>query len=237
MQHDLVAVLMSRWRHQIGRHFDGSHRRPYRRIGAFELLAAGNKFDGLVELGQLTLVLLHDEESNKFGSTLRLSGYRPRRVSNGVEWGWRAKGQRCHLGNPKLLQKALQLDAWIHQAHRYLCGPRLPKLQLPALWAGFEPEAARQLTGQGPEFELLCRRFDIAPAKMFQIFERKHRGLRLFPLDWVSEQLTPALSIFADLSDVPRRQLFRLRRLPDDLVGFQGASAFDFFSSRFRTGR
>ena len=37
-------------------------------------------------------------------------------------------------------------------------------------------------------------------------------------------------AVFADLERFPRRQVFLLRQLPDDLVGFQDAAEFDFHS-------
>jgi hypothetical protein len=42
------------------------------------------------------------------------------------------------------------------------------------------------------------------------------------------------VAIFADLTRFPRRQVFSLNQLPDNLVGFQGAVEFNFFDSRFR---
>ena len=39
--------------------------------------------------------------------------------------------------------------------------------------------------------------------------------------------------MFADLERFPRRQVFRLEKLPNDLAGFDGAAEYDF--SHFRT--
>ena len=43
-----------------------------------------------------------------------------------------------------------------------------------------------------------------------------------------------AVAVFADLERFPKRQVFPLDRLPDDLLGFQGAAEFNFYGSRFR---
>ena len=43
--------------------------------------------------------------------------------------------------------------------------------------------------------------------------------------------------VFADLELFPRRQVFSLPNLPDDLIGFQDAVEFDLFGNRFRGRR
>jgi hypothetical protein len=67
---------------------------------------------------------------------------------------------------------------------------------------------------------------------MLEEFRREHHGLHCFPLDWVSEQLAGSLTVFADLSETPRMQVFRLTEFPGSLQGFQGATAFDVFNSQ-----
>jgi hypothetical protein len=64
---------------------------------------------------------------------------------------------------------------------------------------------------------------------------REHLGLVLYPLGWVSHCWQQAAAVLADLERFPKRQVFRLRRLPNDLVSYQDAAEFDLFSSRFRT--
>jgi len=59
-------------------------------------------------------------------------------------------------------------------------------------------------------------------------------GLRLYPLDWVSNQLERALVMFAEVTPSMRRQICRVEGLPDGLIGYRGASAFDFYNSRYR---
>ena len=61
-------------------------------------------------------------------------------------------------------------------------------------------------------------------------------ALSLYPFAWVSHHWQQAVAVFADLERFPQRQVFSLRHLPDDLVGFQDAAEFDFLHSRFRSG-
>lgn len=53
-------------------------------------------------------------------------------------------------------------------------------------------------------------------------------------MDWVTHQLDLAIAVLAELSQFPRRQVFRLDRFPNDLVGYRGASSFDFYHNRYR---
>jgi hypothetical protein len=69
---------------------------------------------------------------------------------------------------------------------------------------------------------------------MFRKFERLQDGLRLYPLDWVSYRLEEALGVFAEMEGLPARQVFSLENFPAGLIGYQGATAFDFYQSRFR---
>jgi len=63
---------------------------------------------------------------------------------------------------------------------------------------------------------------------------RDYQGLTLFPLAWVSHHWQQAVAVFADLERFPRRQVFRLGQLPDDLVGYQDATEYDFYGNKFR---
>ena len=50
----------------------------------------------------------------------------------------------------------------------------------------------------------------------------------------MSHHWQQAVAVFADLERFPTRQVFALRTLPGDLVGFQDAAVFDFHNTRFR---
>ena len=69
---------------------------------------------------------------------------------------------------------------------------------------------------------------------VFHESARKLFGLTLYPLDWVSNQLEYAASVFAEVTPGLRRQVCRFNGLPDGLIGNFGASEFDFYNSRFR---
>ena len=80
----------------------------------------------------------------------------------------------------------------------------------------------------------LCQRCGEPARTLLRSARRTHRGLVLFPLDWVSHRWREVACVFADVGRFRRRQLFRLRDPARDLVGYRGAVEFDFFHSRFR---
>jgi hypothetical protein len=49
----------------------------------------------------------------------------------------------------------------------------------------------------------------------------------------VSHCWQQAVAVFADLGRFPKRQVFAMHSPADDLVGHQGAAAFNFWNSRF----
>ena len=54
------------------------------------------------------------------------------------------------------------------------------------LWAAFDPDAAGRLTGDGPEFQNGLRRTGASAKQTLNRSRRRHGGLILFPLPWVS---------------------------------------------------
>ena len=72
------------------------------------------------------------------------------------------------------------------------------------------------------------------PITLFRDSVRHIDGLTAYPMDWVSGQLRFATAIFAEVTPSLQRQVCRIGNLPEGLIGFQGASAFDFYNSRFR---
>jgi hypothetical protein len=135
-----------------------------------------------------------------------------------------------------LLALALKLDRRLSRAARYPAAP-WPTLRLPRVWAGFHQNQVRNLLGEGPEFEETCRQCRLSAAVLFQRTARRVFGLVLFPMDWVTSQLEQAATIFAELRPSLRRQTCRIAGVPDGLIGYQGASAFDFYNSRYRNAR
>lgn len=237
--------LVERWRVQIGQ------RRPYRRrrpLAALGYLRRGPaRESSFFELRQLMLVALHDDPIGRRVPALRLVGYGATQIDHGVAWTeckffkdlriepeYGASGLQLDSSQTELLHLALQLRSALYRCDRYYPKAARRQPQLPRLWAGFATTDAASLAGDGPEFFALCEKFNLAPDIMFRKFERDHGGLRCYPLEWVSESLRRALTIFVDLEGMPNLQVFQVRSLPEDLCGFQNATAFNFYESRQR---
>ena len=147
-----------------------------------------------------------------------------------------ARGQRIDRKKSDLMSLALKLDHRLRRAARHPAAP-WPALRLPRMWAGFRRHEVRNLAGKGPEFDEVCRRTSKSPRTLFQTSARHVFGLTLFPMDWVSNQLECATEMFAQLTPNLRRQTCRIDGMPDGLIGYDGASAFDFYSSCYRRAR
>jgi hypothetical protein len=173
-------------------------------------------------------------------------------VPHGVQWGGEAnsqlfkdltltpqfggRGQRTDKRRVELLSLALKLDRRLSRAARHPAAPWL-SLRLPRLWAGFRQNEVRNLVGDGPEFEEIRHHCGLSATILLQGASRRLYGLVLYPLDWVTNQLKHTTAIFAELRPSLRRQTCRIEGLPHGLVGYQGASAFDFYGSRYRNVR
>ena len=241
--------LMRRWRTQLGsrrrwKKVEGvDQRRPFAAMG---WLTYGQQPSDLIEIDKVLLVIVHEEDiGNRYA--MRMVGYEATRVEHGVMWGGAencrlykdltlqpmrvGSGLRLDTANLELFQMGMQLQSMLHRVCNYTprAAHRLP--QFPRLWAGYRSDAAAELKGEGPELAALSERFDLTPDMMFRKFQRSHEGLALFPLDWVSGQLASAVAVFAEMNSLPRRHVFRARALPDALLGYKGATAWDFYYS------
>lgn len=240
--------LVSRWHRQIGGRRPYRHQRPLAALGF--LCRHGDKREALVELQHVVAVLLFDEGIGRPVPALRLVGYGASQVPHGVQWGG-AEGCKFYKDlrlapepggwslqvdatNVDLLHLSLRLHGDIHRVDRFAPKSARQYPKLPRLWAGFAPSDADAVEAAGPEFVELCAKFKLAPNVMLEKFRREFQGLACFPLDWVSDQLQRSLSVFVDMSETPRTQVFRLANFPDSLQGFQGATAYDFFNGKQR---
>jgi hypothetical protein len=204
----------------------------------------------LVNIDDLLLLLLYEDDAHCSGRpTLRLGGYCVTRTRDGVQWGgasncrlfktltlapqYGARNERIDRNKLELLSLALKLDRRLSQAARYPSRP-WPGLRLPRLWTGYRARHANGLVGEGPEFEHACHLQSIPPNELFRKAARRIDGLVAYPLDWVNGQLKSAVAVFAELTLGVRRQVCRVGELPGGLIGFHGASAFDFYNNRFR---
>jgi hypothetical protein len=240
--------LLQRWWAQVGRRRSPRDCRPLAALGF--LYRTEDVCSGLIDLRKLTTVVLHDEEIGRWSPALRLLGAGADVVPYGVAWGGPglarfyhdlrlepkhgARGLRINAANSGLLELALRLYRQLHRVERYEPRAARRELKLPPLWAGFAPSDVDAISGEGPELAELCKKFDFSAQAMLEIFRRDHWGLACLPVDWVSNHLGKALRLFADLNDVPPMQVFRLEELPGQLVGYQGAVAYDFYHCRER---
>lgn len=239
---------LDQWRQRLGgrRCF---HAQP-RPMAALGYLADGPVIEGLIEIEKLTPVLLWDEPADKGRLALRLVGYSASRVPWGVRFGGpeqcrffkdlslqpvsQARGYRLDLASAELLLLGLALARELDCHTRYHRRKVRERIRLPKLWAGFRATDASDIVGDGPELAEYACRIDKSRNELMARLRRRHFGLILHPLAWVSHHWQQAVAIFADLARFPRRQVFSLNQLPGNLVGFQGAAEHDFFQSRFR---
>lgn len=239
---------LDQWRQRLGgrRRF---HAQP-RPMAALGYLANGPVTQGLIEIEKLTIVILYDEPTDKGRLTIRMAGYSAGRVPWGVCVGGpeqcrffkdlslqpvpQARGYRLDLGSAELLQLGLKLDRELDRLARYRQRQVREQVRLPKLWAGFRAAAATGITADGPELADYARHTGRQPDELMEHLRRRHFGLTLYPLAWVSHYWRQAVAIFADLERFPRRQVFSLPELPGNLVGFQGATEYDLYHSRFR---
>jgi hypothetical protein len=243
-------TLLDQWRQQFGGR-RRRHRRP-RPLAAPGYLTHGPVIEGLVELDKLLLVVLHDEPTGQGQHILRLAGFSGACVPWGVQWGGAEQcrflknlllqpvpngpGLRLSTTSTDLLRLGLQLDRELERHVRHASLPVRQQVRLPCLWAAFKPADALMITGDGPELEAYSRRTRKARWQLMEGLRREYYGLSLYPMAWASHHWRDAVTVFVDIERFPKRQVFRLQCLPDDLVGYQDASEFDFVHTRFDMG-
>ena len=244
------------WRRQILAHRDPQSIVARAGFIAASFINCGNKSSAFVEIERVSALLLFEDfnvdDARPQHVPLRLVSYGANRVPHGILWGgsgnsqlfkdltltpqFGARGQRIDRRRLELLSLARKLNCRLNRAARHPAAP-WPALRLPPMWAGFRQNDARNLVGDGPEFEELRRHRGLSATALFQDGAHHVYGLVLYPLDWVTNQLKHATSIFAELRPSLRRQICRIDGLQDGLMGYEGASAFDFYSSPHRNVR
>ncbi len=236
----MTALLsaLDHWRQRLG----GRRRVRSRPLAAMGYLTAGPASDDLIEVENLTLVLLSDEQIGAGHCALRLAGYSGQRVRWGVRFGGPGQcrfrkdlalqpvpggqGYRLDLANEELLTLALGLERQLDR-HARFCLQERERPFLPKLWAAFPPQAAAGLSGDGPELAAYAARVGRTPASVLQHLRRDHQGLATYPLAWTSHHWRQAVAVFADLRRFPPQQVFRLPQR-GDLAGFHDAAEYDF---------
>jgi hypothetical protein len=244
------ARLLRQWRRQMAAHCSWQHVAARKGFAALTFLDNSNRSTRFVDINNLFVLLLFEDDYYRYDrAPLRLCGYKVRDISHGVEWGGAencklfkdatltpqhgARGQRLDRRKLNLIEHALRLDRRLSRAARHPAAP-WPNLQLPRLWAGFRPNHAAALRGEGPEFENECAMQCARAMEFFHVSAQCIEGLTCYQLDWISGQLDGAVAVFAEVTYQMRHQICRIGKLPDGLSGFQGSSVFDFFSNHFR---
>jgi hypothetical protein len=241
--------LLDQWRKRFG----GKRRRrdqPWPQA-ALGYITDGPVVDGLVEIEKLTFVLLFDEPIPGGPCALRLAGYACHRVPWGVRIGGDGhckfrkdlflqpvpdgSGYRLDQADGELIELGLELDRQLYR-HARVGRPLHARPWLPAFWAGFPPEVAGKITGDGPELQADAARRGVEPQVLFERLRRNHQGMILFPLPWVSRYWRQVAAIFADMEKFPKRQVFRHTQR-EDLTGFFRAVEFDFLGRPSATRR
>jgi len=246
---DTSSDLLERWRRQLA--IQGSKNNQRRlRLAALGYLVSGPIRHALVQVEHLILVVLRAGQSEP---PLRLTGYTAKRVEWGVDWGGPkcnrfakdlmleprpgARGWRLDLARGELVLLGLRLA---HERERHCRIRQLPvkrRVELPRLWAGFRSSVAGDLNADGPEFDAACRQSGKTPRQLFADARRHEQGLTLFPLEWVSNHWEQAVTVFADLDRLPKRQVIWVNDPEQDLAGYRGAVHFDLNECRFTHGR
>jgi len=231
------------WRKRLG----GRRRRACPRpLAALGYLINGPVLAGLIPVENLTVVLLYDELIRPGQCALRLAGYCGRRIPWGVRFGGPdncmfrkdlmlqpipgGRGYRLDLARADLLTLGLAIDRELDCCARFCQQQLRERPFLPKLWAAFQPADTAKITGDGPELAAYAARTRRSPQRLLEQLRREHLGLILQPLAWVSHHWQQAEAVFADLERFPRRQVFCMQRMPDDLMGFHDAVEFDFNS-------
>ena len=245
----VTSKFITQWRRQILTHRDPQSVAARKGFVAASFIDQANARNTFVDVDNLLVMLLYEDEIHSSRRTsrlrlpLRLVAYAASRVPHGVLWGgaansrlfkdlmltpqFRARGQRIDRRKVELLSLASKLDHRLRRAARRPAAP-WPVLRLPRVWAGFRPDEADNLMGEGPEFEeARCNR-RLSATDLFQGVARREFGLVLFPMDWVTSQLEHAMAIYAELTPSLRRQICRIEGVPDGLIGYQGAERIRF---------
>ena len=136
--------------------------------------------------------------------------------------------------NRTVLRTARQLRNEIASRRDQSDGVISTQIRLPEFWAAFGPYDVDRIDGDGPELLGEAHTTGCSAEELMRERRRNHNGLTLYPLPWVSHLWERFRSVFVDLVDFPRHQVFRLSDPASDLCGFRAACEFDFFHSRFR---
>jgi hypothetical protein len=199
--------------------------------------------NGLIDVERLVFVFLQHEDAP--APCLRLRAFRGGRIPWGVMWGGAGRcrlDQRLYpdsamviderppaIKDARLSALIMRMDRELQQRSGGAQSCRHQKLRLPRLWAAFDAGIAGSVTGDGPEFQSRLRQTSSSASETLHRSQRRHRGLILFPLPWVSHLWQQFTAVFADVSRFPRYQVFLGNSPSSVLQGYYGAAQFDFY--------
>ena len=151
-------------------------------MAALGYLTNGPILDGLIEIENLTLVILWDEVIRPGCCALRVAGYSGSRIPWGVRFGGTdnrrfckdlflqpvagAQGFRMDLDDPELLVLGMKLHRDLDRSMRHPRRRLHAHVQLPKLWAAFRPADAANITGDGPELAAYAARTGRPPHEL-----------------------------------------------------------------------
>jgi hypothetical protein len=240
------STSLAGWHRQFGR---ASRRtaepRPW---AALSYLTTGPVIDDLIEVENVTFVVLYDEVQTHGQLWVTLAGFGGARVPWGIQWGGPehsrfrknlllvprrfGRGRCLDVFDTGLLKLALRLD---EKVHRRGSRPQPSQgLRLPRLWAGFRRRHLDAIDTDDPALQATAEHSARSPHELLQESRRDYEGLALFPLEWTRQHGAQMTAVFADLQGFPRIQVIPVERLADHLRGQQAAAKFDFYGTRFR---
>jgi hypothetical protein len=244
---DRESAIQKQWHQQISAQRRRGRDRLPRSVAGLTYSAAGTIRNGLIEIERLTLIVFYDEDVAPWPPAIRVAGVSGRRVPWGVEFNVPrfykdlsrqpddvGFGTRLAWRQTDLLHRALKLDELVEFHSRFKSAELPATPYLPALWAGFRRLECGHALASGPEWEAARTASTAAPDELLSQTLRRHRGMDLLPLPWVSAAWEQFIGVFADLRTFPRRQVFAPQAVPADLRGNDGAMQFDFTTPEFR---
>lgn len=195
----------------------------------------------------MKILVVYDERIPSGLRVIRASGYHPQQSEYGISWAGYDQGLFCKYlssmprrgrygawldtRNGRTLHAFLHLNQMLTDEQDTVSNSGV--LVLPSTWAGFTTQAASGIKPSGPELEQLCKKFELTTEAMIAKFTRHHNRQKLFPLDWVSDQLDTCVDLYVEPASAPFAQVIAGEE-NGNFRGYQGSSEYDFFANRCR---
>ena len=250
----VIRQMEGRWRRYALELFGDCSQNSLRGCAGVSFVDQSRISDCYAELQRVSIKVMYLDEPNhnlaeRCGpAAVRVSAYRCSIVPHGIQWGGPdqcehfkdlklmpgcgARGERIDCRKGSLLRSALDfLDRIGSEIRRRNIRDRIC---LPRAWGAYRASHVGRLAGEGPEFEEACEVTGLRGRELIRQTMRRFEGLYLVPADWVGTDLGNATTVFAEMAGFPRFQVVRIEDPRTDLLGYEGASHFDLYHSRFR---